>query len=159
VTLAAFDVLWSQGQDVNLVLVGKQGWLVDDLVAALQNHPERGARLFWLTGVSDEYLAKVYEASTCLVTASVGEGFGLPLIEAAQHKMPIIARDLPVFREVAGDCATYFSGDHLALAATVDSWGVSYRNGHTPDISKMPWLTWEQSAEQLKSELLGPRGG
>ncbi len=159
VTLAAFDALWAQGHDINLVLVGKQGWLVDELVASLQNHPERGARLFWLTGVSDEYLAKVYEASTCLVTASVGEGFGLPLIEAAQHNKPIIARDLPVFREVAGDCATYFQGDHLALAAVISGWSEGSLAGHTPDISKMPWLTWEQSAEQLKSELLSFRGG
>jgi glycosyltransferase involved in cell wall biosynthesis len=159
VTLAAFDALWAQGHDVNLVLVGKQGWLVDELVASLQNHPERGARLFWLTGVSDEYLAKVYEASTCLVTASVGEGFGLPLIEAAQHNKPIIARDLPVFREVAGDCATYFNGDHLSLAAVISRWSEDSLAGHTPDISKMPRLTWQQSAERLKSELLSFRGG
>jgi glycosyltransferase involved in cell wall biosynthesis len=150
VTLAAFDELWAQGQDVNLVLVGKQGWLVDELVAALHSHPERGVRLFWLTGVSDEYLAKVYEASTCLVTASVGEGFGLPLIEAAQHNKPIIARDLPVFKEVAGDCATYFSGDASALALVLTQWLVAHRAGKTPDVSEMPWMTWEQSAHQLK---------
>lgn len=150
VTLAAFDALWAQGQDVNLVLVGKQGWLVDELVAALQHHPELGVRLFWLTGVSDEYLAKVYDAATCLVTASVGEGFGLPLIEAAQHNKPVIARDLPVFKEVAGDCAVYFSGDHLALAQVISTWLVQHRAGQTPDISSMPWLTWAQSAEQLK---------
>lgn len=150
VTLSAFDELWAQGQDVNLVLVGKQGWLVDDLVVALQNHPERGVRLFWLTGVSDEYLAKVYDAATCLVTASVGEGFGLPLIEAAQHNKPVIARDLPVFKEVAGDCAVYFSGDHLALAQVISTWLVQHRAGLTPDVSSMPWLTWAQSAEQLK---------
>ncbi len=150
VTLAAFDALWADGQDVNLVLVGKQGWLVDELVATLQNHPERGGRLFWLAGVSDEYLARIYEAATCLVTASVGEGFGLPLIEAAQHNTPIIARDLPVFKEVAGDAATYFSGDAQALATVVKQWLEADRAGKTPEVSAMPWLTWEQSAEQLK---------
>lgn len=150
ITLAAFDILWAAGQDVNLVLVGKQGWLVDELVATLQNHPERGVRLFWLAGVSDEYLAKVYQAATCLVTASVGEGFGLPLIEAAQHHKPIIARDLPVFKEVAGACATYFSGDAQALATVIKDWLECDRAGKTPDISAMPWMTWEQSAEQLK---------
>ena len=56
--------------------------------------------MLWLEGISDEYLDKVYAASTCLIAASEGEGFGLPLIEAAQHKLPIIARDIPVFREV-----------------------------------------------------------
>ena len=56
-------------------------------------------------------LEKVYAASTCLISASEGEGFGLPLIEAAQHKIAIIARDIPVFREVAGDHAFYFNGN------------------------------------------------
>jgi glycosyltransferase involved in cell wall biosynthesis len=150
ITLEAFDKLWSQGIDVNLVFVGKQGWLVDELVSKLINHPERGSRLFWLAGVSDEYLAKVYDVSTCLVTSSVGEGFGLPLIEAAQHNKPIIARDLPVFKEVAGTCATYFSGDSSALAITIQAWLVAYRDNKIPSISAMPWLTWEQSADQLK---------
>jgi glycosyltransferase involved in cell wall biosynthesis len=150
ITLDAFERLWSQGVDVNLVLVGKQGWLVDELVNRLDNHPEKGRRLFWLKGVSDEYLVKIYEVATCLITSSVGEGFGLPLIEAAQHHKPIIARDLPVFREVAGDYATYFKGDGQALAIAVQSWLKANDSGLTPDISKMPWLTWEQSANQLK---------
>ena len=150
ITLDAFETLWSQGVEVNLVLVGKQGWLVDELVSRLENHPEKGHRLFWLNSVSDEYLAKIYEVATCLITSSVGEGFGLPLIEAAQHHKPIIARDLPVFREVAGDYATYFKGDGQALAIVVQSWLKANDAGLTPDISKMPWLTWEQSANQLK---------
>lgn len=150
ITLDAFDELWAQNIDVNLVLVGKQGWLVDQLVNRLENHPEKGRRLFWLRGVSDEYLAKVYEVATCLVSSSVGEGFGLPLIEAAQHNKPIIARDLPVFKEVAGDYATYFSGDGHALALAVQHWLASSKSGNVSDMSQMPWLTWEQSANQLK---------
>jgi glycosyltransferase involved in cell wall biosynthesis len=110
--------------------------------------------LFWLNGVSDEYLAKIYEAATCLITSSVGEGFGLPLIEAAQHHKPIIARDLPVFREVAGDYATYFMGDGQALAVVVQSWLKANKEGLVPDISNMPWLTWEQSANQLKKVII-----
>ena len=150
VTLEAFDELWLQGTDVNLVLVGKQGWLVDELVSKLENHAEKGKRLFWLAGVSDEYLAKVYDTATCLVTSSVGEGFGLPLIEAAQHNKPIIARDLPVFKEVAGDYATYFSGNASALAMTIQAWLVAYQAKRIPKVSEMPWLTWKQSADQLK---------
>lgn len=150
ITLDAFEILWSQGVDVNLVLVGKEGWLVDEFVSRLESHPEKERRLFWLKGVSDEYLAKIYESATCLITSSVGEGFGLPLIEAAQHSKPIIARDLPVFKEVAGDYATYFNGDGQALAVAVQSWLQANHSGRIPDISKMPWLTWEQSANQLK---------
>ena len=153
--LDAFEYLWNQGHNVNLVIVGKQGWKMEALVEELRNHCELGRRLFWLEGISDEYLEKIYAASTCLIAASEGEGFGLPLIEAAQHKKPIIARDIPVFREVAGDHAFYFEGlDPEALATAVKNWVVLYSNGNHPKSNAMPWLTWKQSAQQLLEAVL-----
>lgn len=148
--LAAFERIWHSGTDANLVVVGKQGWMVDELVVRLRTHPEFGKRLLWLEGMSDEYLEKVYAASTCLIAASYGEGFGLPLIEAAQHKLPIIARDIPVFREVAGHHASYFRGSSPEeLAESVRGWLDLYSNNAHPRSDAMPWLTWQQSACQL----------
>jgi glycosyltransferase involved in cell wall biosynthesis len=156
-TLAAFDLLWARGEQVNLVIVGKQGWMVDTLCARLRGHPQLNKRLFWLEGVSDEYLEKVYGAASCLLAASQGEGFGLPLIEAAQHKLPILARALPVFREVAGEYAAFFEGDSAqSLADAITQWLQDYRDGSTIESVNMPWLTWEQSAEQFKRALLTP---
>jgi glycosyltransferase involved in cell wall biosynthesis len=153
--LDSFEQLWQSGQNVNLVIVGKQGWMVDDLVQRLRSHPELNKRLFWLEGISDEYLEKVYAACTCLIAASYGEGFGLPLIEAAQHKLPIIARDIPVFREVAGEYAYYFDGKEPdALAEAVKEWTILYKNDEHPKSDSMPWLTWKQSAEQLLEIIL-----
>ncbi|AZP11725.1 glycosyltransferase family 4 protein [Undibacterium parvum] len=148
--LEALELLWNQDVNVNLVLIGRQGWLVDSLIKHIQRHPELGKRLFWLDGISDEYLEQVYAASTCLIAASEGEGFGLPLIEAAQHKLPIIARDIPVFREVAGEYAHYFQGLHAAdLASELNNWLSLYKTGGYPKSDDMPYLTWAQSAEQL----------
>ena len=121
----------------------------------LRKHKESGKRLFWLEGISDEYLDKIYAASTCLIAASEGEGFGLPLIEAAQHKLPIIARDIPVFREVAGDHAYYFNGlDPLVLADALKHWLTLRAENKAPQSDDMPWLTWNQSARQLLDTLL-----
>ncbi len=111
--------------------------------------------MFWLRGISDEYLSQVYAASTVLLAASKGEGFGLPLIEAAQRQLPIIARDLPVFREVAGDCAFYFDGEQPEqLAIAVEKWLSLYRKGDIPSSAKMPWLTWSESTQQLLKTIL-----
>lgn len=149
-TLDAFDLLWSRGIDANLVVVGKQGWLVDKLADRLRNHPEAGKRLFWLESISDEYLERIYGSSTCLVTASEGEGFGLPLIEAARHKIPIIARDLPVFKEVAGQNAYYFHGITAnALADAIQSWFTLFKEQSHPKSDAMPWLTWRQTTKDL----------
>lgn len=153
-TLAAFEQLWAQGHDINLVIVGKRGWKVDELVQKLSTHPESGHRLHWLAGVSDEFLEQIYAASDCLLSASLGEGFGLPLIEAAQHGLPILARDLPVMREVAGEHAFYFSGlQPQDLAQAVKRWLHLKECGQQPDSKSLPWLSWKQSTQQLLDAL------
>lgn len=155
-TLKAFDLLWKQGVDVNLVIVGKQGWMMESLTDSIEAHKELGRRLFWMAGISDEYLDKIYAAGSCLIAASEGEGFGLPLIEAAQHQVPIIARDIPVFKEVVGEHGFYFTG--LAaedLAKGVRAWLSLDKAGNVPQSSAMPWLTWKDSAQQLLGSMLG----
>jgi glycosyltransferase involved in cell wall biosynthesis len=154
--LAAFEQLWERGVDVNLVIVGKEGWMVEQLAARMANHAEKGKRMFWLAGISDEMLLKLYAGSAALLAASEGEGFGLPLIEAAQHGIPIVARSLPVFREVAGEHAYYFDGLAPAdLARAVEDWLALWRDGKAPASTGMPWLTWDRSARQLVDTVIG----
>lgn len=154
--LAAFDELWARGVEVNLVIVGHEGWRelpdaerrsIPALVHTLREHAQLGRRLFWLDGISDEYLERVYGCCRGLLAASEDEGFGLPLIEAAQHGLPILARDIPVFREVAGDHARFFQADEpIALAQAMQDW---IADGFTPASRGLPWLTWKQSAANL----------
>jgi glycosyltransferase involved in cell wall biosynthesis len=152
--LDAFECLWKEDKPINLVIAGKKGWMVDDLVERLSGHSELNKRLFWLQCISDEYLERVYAESTCLIAASYGEGFGLPLIEAAQYKLPIIARDIPVFREVAGEHAYYFPfEDTQELVSSIKDWLEQYEIGEHPKSKKLPWLTWGQSSKQLSSLL------
>lgn len=99
--LAAFEHLWATrgGEAPDLVIVGKPGWKTKALQRRLREHSEIGKRLHWLTNVSDEGLCKLYDACRGLLMTSRGEGMGLPLLEAALHRRPILVRDLPVFRE------------------------------------------------------------
>jgi len=163
--ISAFDRLWDEGYKINLVIVGKEGWkplpehqrrTIPRIVSVIRNHRALGKRLFWLEGISDEYLEKVYKVSSCLIAASEAEGFGLPLIEAAQHRLPIIARDIPVFREVAGDHAFYFKGDKPeSLAEAIKEWLALYRDNRHPKSDNMPWFTWKESTKMLLDILLG----
>jgi glycosyltransferase involved in cell wall biosynthesis len=153
--LEAFESLWAQGFELNLLIVGKRGWQVDALADQLHAHPQLGKRLFWLEGISDEYLAAIYADATCLIAASEGEGFGLPLIEAAQHKLAIVARDIPVFREVAGQHAFYFAGAQQAdLAEALKTWLQMHAAGLHPRSDDLPSLTWQESAAALEKLLL-----
>ncbi len=153
--LAAFEKLWDSGHGLRLVIVGKAGWAVEELIEKLRSHPKLGSLLFWLEDVSDADLEQLYGACTCLIAASEGEGFGLPLIEAAQHKLPILARDIPVFREIAGEHASFFEGrTPEALAEAVTEWLTLRAQNRHPHSEGMPWVTWAQSADRLKAILL-----
>ncbi len=155
-TLAAFEQLWKAGVNVNLVVVGRPGWHMEGFAFRLKGHPEMGRRLHWPDDVSDEYLDQLYAAATCLLAPSEGEGFGLPLIEAARHQVPILARDLPVFREVAGQHAFYFSGlEPSSLAAAVQLWLGLHARGEAPQSTHMPRQTWKECTAQLLDVLLG----
>jgi glycosyltransferase involved in cell wall biosynthesis len=157
--LEAFEQLWRNGVDANLVIVGREGWKglpdtmrrdIPETVRRLTTHPQKGKHLFWLDGISDEYLEQVYGACACLVSASFGEGFGLPLIEAARHRMPLLVRDIPVFREVAGDHAFYFTAQNgTELATAIEAWLALHAKGQVPDSAGIAFLTWEQSATNL----------
>jgi glycosyltransferase involved in cell wall biosynthesis len=156
--LAAFDQLWRDNVQVNLVIVGKLGWQVESLIEQIQKHRQIGKRLFWLDGVSDEMLTRIYSVGSVLLAASEGEGFGLPLIEAARNKLPIIARDLPVFREVAGDHAYYFDGTTGdSLADTIRKWLDLHSRGQAPSSQGLEWLSWKESAGQLMGCIIGQR--
>lgn len=167
--IEAFTQLWDKGFNVNLVIVGQEGWktwvpenmrrTIPEIMHRLKTHLEKDTRLFWLGGISDEYLEQIYAASTCLIAASEGEGFGLPLIEAAQHKLPIIARDIPVFREVAGEHAYYFSGNEPeGLANSIQHWIELHTHDAHPKSVNISWLSWKDSADRIKHIVCGNQG-
>jgi glycosyltransferase involved in cell wall biosynthesis len=148
--LSAFDQLWADGMDLTLVIVGKQGWMREPLAERIRQHREFGRRLFWLSGISDEMLLATYQHASALIAASEGEGFGLPLIEAARAGLPLIVRDLPVFREVAGEHAYYFSGETPdRLSSAVRHWLVLKTQDAVPTTKDLQWIGWEESTRHL----------
>jgi glycosyltransferase involved in cell wall biosynthesis len=148
--LLAMEHLWAAGENLGLVICGRQGWMVDSIAKRLRSHRELGRRLFWMDQTTDEALMELYSIASGILMASEGEGFGLPLVEAACHGLPIITRDLAVFREVAGEHAFYFSStDSTHLAGAIRSWLELYRRAEHPKSSMIPRLTWQQSAQQL----------
>ncbi|MCJ8501250.1 glycosyltransferase [Desulfatitalea alkaliphila] len=162
--IEGFSHLWNKGLDVNLVIVGKEGWKgipeelrrdIPQIIERIVTHPELDNHLFWLDSVTDTNLEELYSTSTCLIAASYGEGYGLPLIEAAQHKLPILARDIPVFREVAGEYAFYFKGKSPeSIAQAVTEWLTLLSADKHPKSTSMPWSTWKASAAQLLQRIL-----
>lgn len=68
----------------------------------------KDAQVSFYGGVSDQEYAQILSDCQALVTASLEEGFGLPIIEAMQAGVPVICSDIDIFHEVAGDGALFF---------------------------------------------------
>lgn len=149
-TLDVFEGLWDQGSDLCLCIAGKEGWMVDKLMKRIHSHRELGKRLMFFDRPSDDDIRWLYQNAQALLFPSKGEGFGLPLVEAAHFGTPIVCSDLPVFREIAGEFATYI--DHLdsdRAREEILNWYRLRQSGGLPDTKDMPILTWRESASQL----------
>lgn len=147
--LDAFDALWAAGSDARLCFAGKEGWHVEDLMDRIRQHPELNRRLFFVERFTDAEINLCYSRAHALLAASVTEGYGLPIVEAAQHRVPVIATDIPVFREVAGAGAAYFPlGDKAALMTLVRQFGTLERAEREAMADLVEVLSWKESARQ-----------
>jgi glycosyltransferase involved in cell wall biosynthesis len=71
----------------------------------------------WAGAVDDAHHARLYAAAVALVHVSLDDGFSYPVVEALSFGIPVVASDIPVHREVAGEAALYApAGDVEAVA-------------------------------------------
>ena len=90
-----------------LVIVGRRGWECENVVDLLERcEPLRGF-VFEHNACGDEELATLLHHAQALLMPSFAEGYGLPVAEAVAAGVPVIASDLAVFREVAGNVPEY----------------------------------------------------
>jgi glycosyltransferase involved in cell wall biosynthesis len=147
----AFELLWAAGHPCQLVIVGKPGWNVAQLIERINSHTENGSRLFWFEVCSDELLERLYKSCSCLLAASEAEGFGLPIIEASHYGLPILARDIAVFREVANNSATYFiANSGLKLSGHIKNWIERYQVNNFIKSNDLECLSWNECCNQFK---------
>jgi glycosyltransferase involved in cell wall biosynthesis len=145
---------WNETPDSKtaLLVVGRPGWKTEKLQARLRGHPENGKRLLWLCDASDELLSELYGHVVGLVAPSHAEGFGLPLLEALGHSIPVLARDIPIFHEIGGNLFDYFEDDAAApLTERMQTW---LRNRRAPSAEAIATLPrWADSATALMQAL------
>jgi glycosyltransferase involved in cell wall biosynthesis len=106
---------WPHGVELNVV-----GFPFSDSESAFIAYHNATNRIHHLGKLTDDELNKAYQRSHALIFSSLGEGFGLPVLEAqASGCLPLLS-DIPVFHEVAGDAALFFNPlDPQSLARAV----------------------------------------
>jgi glycosyltransferase involved in cell wall biosynthesis len=100
--ISAFKRLIDSGEDYKLVLVGRYGWMYEELLKQINNLDLEG--MIHFTGyVSQEDLPLVYNLSSLFVYPTIYEGFGLPVLEAMACGVPVITTDVSSLPEIVGE--------------------------------------------------------
>lgn len=87
-----------------LIIIGRAGWKCEEVLQLIQEDTATGA-VRWLQHVPDSDLLPVLKLATALVFPSLGEGFGLPVLEAFAASVPVITSNTTSLPEVTGDAA------------------------------------------------------
>lgn len=151
IVLDLFTELWANNRkDISLTFVGKEGWMVKELIASFKNTELLNENFFWFNNASDAFLDKCYKKTDAVIVASLNEGFGLPVIEAAQRECRVIANDIPIFREVAPNNCFFIKLTNPAIAKKqLQDW----LENPPPACSNMKSHSWKESTIQIIEKL------
>lgn len=111
--IRAFELLKKDSRfgDVKLVLAGERAWLWENIVRAAQTSEQKDAIV--LTGpVSFAERETLYQNASVFAFPSLYEGFGLPILEAFGHGVPVVCSNNSSLPEVGGDAALYCDPMH-----------------------------------------------
>ena len=104
--LAAFERLVKEGLPHRWVVAGPRGPGCEHSARALSRSPA-ASRVEWRREVSESELPKLYAQADLFLFASLGEGFGLPPLEAMAAGTPVVTSSITALPEVCGDAAWY----------------------------------------------------
>lgn len=123
--------------DIALVLVGRRAWGAAPTGAV------------WITDADDQELTCLLSRAAGLVSPSLYEGFGLPVIEALSMGTPVACSDIPVYREVGGAFVAKFDPlDEEDIAQAL----VELARAPRAPSAAVDWarsFSWEAAAEKL----------
>ena len=90
-----------------LVIVGQRGWECENVLDLLERCESLRGFVLEKSICSDSELVAHLRHARALLFPSFVEGYGLPLVEALDLGVPVLASDLPVFREIVADIPEY----------------------------------------------------
>jgi len=138
--------------EYQLVIIGKKGWLYDEILSAPKKFDVM-ERVLFLDYVSDRDLPSFYKKASVYVLPSLYEGFGLPVLEAMRYGCPVVTSNVSSLPEAGGDAAIYVDpndekdiGDKILSVLTDDDLRKSMIEKGNVHYKK---FTWEKAANEV----------
>jgi glycosyltransferase involved in cell wall biosynthesis len=137
----------------HLLICGQRGWKNEEFFFRLDNSRLKGRFVHEVAGLSDGAIAALLDEAAGVVFPSLAEGYGLPVLEAAARKVPVICADLPVYRELLADIPVYASvNDSYLWIRRIMSLAESRRTGQRPTREAFAPPTWTAHFNLVLSE-------
>jgi glycosyltransferase involved in cell wall biosynthesis len=137
----------------NLIIVGRKGWLAEEVYNLLTKDPDINQKVTILKHASDQELYWLYKNCLFTVFPSMYEGWGLPIAESLNQGKTCISSNTSSMPEVGGDFVKYVSpfAPQEFIDAITFFMNKNNRNKYEDKIKKeyKPW-TWHQSYLDLK---------
>ena len=141
----------------HLVLIGRRGWESEQVLDLLDRCESLRHHVHEITHCPDDQMANWLKHTQALLFPSFVEGFGIPLVEALVLGTPVIASNLPVFKEIAGDVPTYLHPvDGLGWMKAIEGFTSSDGAERQLQLGRMDHFnapTWEKHFEILEATL------
>lgn len=138
-------LILSGDNETKLVIIGRKGWKFGEIYNKIQSLDLLGKVI--LPGyIEDKFIASIYRKATAFILLSKHEGFGMPILEALHFNLPVIANDIPVFRECFGNSITCVDAQNAKLVAASIAEAINDPIKTKFDSGK---FTWEKSAQDL----------
>ena len=152
--LDAFERIWARNPDAKLFIAGRIGWKGEKIADRVKKHVMLNKSLYMFNDLSDKELDFLYRKCKALIFPTIIEGFGLPIVEALSHKLPVLASNIDVLRETGKDYVSYFDLEHSESLSKIII-GIEDRNKwpNVRNINEFKITTWRESCEQLLEKM------
>ncbi len=141
-----------QGLPHSLVLVGGKGWLYDQIMEKIKDHPE----VIYFGYIQDRF--QILRKAELLVQPSFYEGFGLSLLDAFASGVPVVCSNVSSLPEVGGDAALYFDPKNKRDMKSVMAAALNDRSMCERLVERgrerLKLFTWKKCAEQTHQILI-----